>query len=200
VDKTTRSSLRQQLRAKRRALSANQQRVAARQALRHVCQSGLFKRHRDIAFYLANDGEIDPSGLLALACQRQRRCYLPVLAPDNSLWFARYRPGDKMKKNRFGILEPTARNQCRKPWSLGLVFLPLVGFDRQGGRLGMGGGFYDRSFKHIKRSPLTSQPELIGLAHQCQQVTSLTQESWDIPLSKIVTDEEVIRVIRDERT
>ena len=194
MDKQARSLLRQRLRARRQALSYQQQQTAARSITRIIKQTGLFKRHQDIAFYLANDGEIDPHILLKHACQQGRHCYLPVLTSGNSLWFVRYRPGDKLKKNRFGIPEPDKHQPRRKSWALGLVFLPLVGFDRRGGRLGMGGGFYDRSFNGIKRSPAMTQPHLVGLAHHCQEIATLTLESWDIPLKSIVTDKEIIHV------
>ncbi len=145
-----------------------------------------------MAFYLPNDGEINPLPLLMQAHQQKRQCYLPVLAPNNGLWFVRYRPGDALKRNRYGIPEPANKQQRRKAWALGIVFLPLVGFDRQGGRLGMGGGFYDRCFKNSKLIPAMQQPRLVGLAHQCQEVDLLEQESWDIPLPTIATDREII--------
>jgi 5-formyltetrahydrofolate cyclo-ligase len=193
VNIVNRATLRQQLRHTRRSLSHRQQHQAATSIDRHIANSGLLLKHRDIAFYLANDGEIDPAPLLLRAHRLGIRCYLPVLAPNNRLWFIRYRPGDKLNKNRYGIAEPFLRKRHRKPWSLGLVLLPLVGFDRQGGRMGMGGGYYDRSLHRIGTLPAMNRPRLIGLAHQCQEVPKLELESWDIPLSQVVTDVEVIK-------
>lgn len=187
-----RASLRRQLRTQRQSLSAAQQRHASRQLARHILHHGLLKRHRHIGLYLPNDGEIDPTLLLTTAAMRHRHYYLPVLAPGNRLWFRRYRPGDRLKNNRFGIAEPLPQQPRRKLWSLGLVLVPLVGFDRQGGRLGMGGGFYDRSFGFKPRWPAGTAPRLIGVAHQCQELKRLTTASWDIALEGIVTDREVI--------
>jgi 5-formyltetrahydrofolate cyclo-ligase len=67
--------------------------------------------------------------------------------------------------------------------------LPLVGFDASGNRMGMGGGYYDRtfSFKSLKKG--LRGPTLIGLAHEIQRVEELPVESWDIPLTAIVTDQ-----------
>lgn len=190
----SRKELRLQLRKKRLSLTPSQQQHAAIALDKTLTRSGLLNRHRQIAFYLANDGEIDPARLLRRAHHRGLHCYLPVLAPNNSLWFVRYRPGDRLKKNRFGIPEPINLASKRKPWALGLVLLPLVGFDRLGGRLGMGGGFYDRSFKKCLYSPKMTGPQLMGLAHRCQELAFIEQESWDIPLSLIATDEKLIAV------
>jgi 5-formyltetrahydrofolate cyclo-ligase len=194
VVQADRSTLRKQLRHKRQSLSPSQQRLASRQLAKTISRQGLLRKHQHIAFYWANDGEIDPALLLALAHRRHRHCYLPVLNANNSLRFIRYRPGDKLKNNRFGIPEPVNRQHTRKPWALDLVFLPLVGFDRQGGRLGMGGGFYDRTFKAQRLNPKLAASRLIGLAHQCQEVDLLAVKSWDVPLSAIVTDREHIQV------
>lgn len=191
---TSRTKLRQALRTKRRKLSAGQQRHAARQIDQLVNRQQMLKRNQGIAFYWSSDGEIDPSIVLKRASMRGYHCYLPVLMPGNRLWFARYQPGEKLQKNRYGIPEPRAPRQFRRAWSLGLVFLPLVGFDRQGGRLGMGGGFYDRTFANTRLIPSMAKPKLIGLAHHCQEVASLQLAQWDIPLTTIVTDKELISV------
>jgi 5-formyltetrahydrofolate cyclo-ligase len=99
------------------------------------------------------------------------------------------KPGETLLPNRFRILEPrvNARRQ-RKVWALDLVLLPLVGFDDTGGRLGMGGGFYDRSLAYLARRKSWRKPALLGLAHECQKVDRLAQASWDVPLAGTVTD------------
>jgi 5-formyltetrahydrofolate cyclo-ligase len=191
---SSRKDLRQQLRRQRRSLSFDQQQLASLLLKTNINAAGLLRGHQHIAFYLSNDGEIDPYPLILQAHKQGSHCYLPVLAPGGKLWFVLYKPGDKLKNNRFGIPEPANKRRRRKAWSLGVVLLPLVGFDRQGGRLGMGGGFYDQSFKNKRLIPAMKQPQLIGLAHHCQELESLTMESWDIPLSQIVTDRDVISV------
>ncbi|RMQ92153.1 hypothetical protein ALP97_100599 [Pseudomonas salomonii] len=103
--------------------------------------------------------------------------------------FQRVRPGDKLLPNRFRILEPHVNaNRQRNVWALDLVLLPLVGFDDVGGRLGMGGGFYDRSLAYLARRKNWRKPTLLGLAHECQKVERLAQASWDVPLAGTVTD------------
>jgi 5-formyltetrahydrofolate cyclo-ligase len=103
--------------------------------------------------------------------------------------FQRLLPGEKLRKNRFRILEPRANSaQQRKVWALDLVMLPLVGFDEYGGRLGMGAGFYDRSLAYLARRRQWRKPTLLGLAHECQKVDRLELASWDVAMQATVTD------------
>ncbi|MBD8684165.1 5-formyltetrahydrofolate cyclo-ligase [Pseudomonas sp. CFBP 13719] len=186
-----RQSLRRQLRAARRALTPAQQRLAARDLYRQLAQHPLFRRARNIALYLPNDGEIDPQPLLREAQRRGKRTYLPVLSdwPRTKMVFQRVGRGEKLRPNRFGIPEPRIdRARQRTIWALDLILLPLVGFDDEGGRLGMGGGFYDRSLAYRNRRTAWQAPVLLGLAHECQKVERLAQASWDIPLQGTVTD------------
>lgn len=187
----SRPQLRRVLRQRRRALSRSQQRLAARNLYRQLAQSPQFRRARHIALYLPNDGEIDPRLLLRAAQRRGKATYLPVLSPwpQTKMVFQRIRPGEKLRPNRFRILEPRMNiARQRKVWTLDLVLLPLVGFDDAGGRLGMGGGFYDRSLAYLARRKQWRKPTLLGLAHECQKVERLAQASWDVPLQGTVSD------------
>lgn len=189
--------LRQQMRARRRALSPAQQRHSALALARQLTTLPAFVRSRKIALYLPNDGEIDPRPLAQKAWRMGKHCYLPVLHPlkKRQLAFIRYQPHTRLYPNRFGIPEPDLR---RHTWlateCLDLVLLPLVAFDREGGRLGMGGGFYDCTFAFKQRSwPHRVKPHLVGLAHSCQETESVVREAWDLPLSSIATERELIR-------
>ncbi len=187
----SRAALRRLLRQRRRALGRAAQRRAARNLYRQIAQHPLLRRARSLALYLPADGEIDP-GLIREACWRRGiAVYLPLLAdwPRTHMTFQRLSRGEKLRRNRFGIPEPLRnRARQRQAWTLSLLLLPLVGFDAQGGRLGMGGGFYDRALAWRKRRPHCNSPQLIGLAHACQQVDVLPLESWDVPLAGVFTD------------
>lgn len=187
----SRPALRRILRQKRRALSPTEQKQAARQLHRQLSHHPLFRSARQIAFYLPNDGEIDPRPLLRTAQRRGKATFLPVLSrwPATRMHFQRVRPHERWVRNRFRIVEPRPnRVQQRKPWTLDLILMPLVGFDAQGGRLGMGGGFYDRSLAYLKRRIAWRSPKLLGLAHECQKVDQLALASWDVPMKATVTD------------
>ena len=189
----TRPQLRSLLRNARRELSPCAQRLAARGLYRQLAQHPLFRRAKHIALYLPTDGEIDPRLLLREAQRRGKAVYLPVLSawPKTKMVFQRIAPDETLIPNRFRILEPRIhRARQRKVWALDLVLLPLVGFDATGGRLGMGGGFYDRSLAYLARRQCWRKPTLLGLAHECQKVDGLTQASWDVPLQGTVSDKQ----------
>jgi len=188
----SRPALRRKLRHARRQLTPAQQRLAARRLYRQLAQHPRFRRARHIALYLPNDGEIDPRLLLQAAQRRGKATDLPVLnpGPRTRRVFQRIEPGEQLRRNRFGILEPVIRTaRQRRVWALDLLLMPLVGFDGKGGRLGMGGGFYDRSLAYRAMRKKSHKPTLLGLAHECQRVDRLPLESWDVALQATVTDQ-----------
>lgn len=152
------------------------------------------RKSRNIAIYLAADGELDPMPLVFAPPTGRRSWHLPVLHPHRPgrLWFVRWRPGDPLRPNRFGIPEPVLRKgRIRHARQLDLVLLPLVGFDDRCHRIGMGGGFYDRSLAFLGDPGHPRRPRLIGLAHACQHVASIPPRRWDIPLDAVVTETRV---------
>lgn len=198
----SRQQLRTQLRKTRRALNPSQQRQAARGLYRQLAQNPLFRRARHIALYIPNDGEIDPRLLLRAAQRRGKKTYLPVLSawPRTKMVFQRVIHGETFRPNRFRIPEPRSNvARQRLVWTLDLILLPLVGFDDVGGRLGMGGGFYDRSLAYQARRKAWQKPVLLGLAHECQKVDQLAQASWDVPLQGTVTDKRWYQGVNKDR-
>ncbi len=183
--------VRRNIRAQRRALAATDQRNHSLAAVKILAGTNLFRNSHRIGIYLAHDGEIDITHLLPNILNHRKRCYLPALRPirPNRLWFSEYRYGDRLIHNKFGIIEPDIHR--RKPvsaWGLDLVLVPLVAFDATGSRIGMGGGFYDRTFAYLKTRNKWCKPKLIGMAHELQRMDSIQQNPWDIPLDGIVTE------------
>ena len=189
----SRRALRQSLRANRNALSASQQSEAAR-LLSEQIQSIMTQPNSTVAGYLANDGEIDLTPTIK-TCQQNGVVTLPVLHPftGKHLLFQTFTEQTEMTLNRFGISEPALNSTAIRLLSQHqLLLMPLVGFDDQGNRLGMGGGFYDRTLANI--NALDSRPTLVGVAHDCQQVDELPVEPWDVPLDLIVTPTQIISI------
>lgn len=184
--------LRRQMRSQRRALSAYEHRLASDRALDKILHHPVFLRARHIALFLPNDGEIDISELMPVAWAMHKHCYLPVLAsPGQRLTFAAMEKNTRLELNRYGIPEPvTSRRHHRQPQQLDLVLTPLVAFDEQGNRLGMGGGYYDRSFAFLRRRQHWCKPRMLGVAHDFQRVGKLPRQPWDVPLHGVFTDQQ----------
>lgn len=181
-----RNALRGDLRARRRAMPASERIAAAEHLAEHLLALPHMPECGHVAGYWAIDGEI---GLHAwqLHLPEPLVYCLPVLHDDNRLRFAPWRPGEALVTNRYGIPEPdVAPAQWLAPEDMALVVVPLVAFDAQRQRLGMGAGWYDRSFAFRRES--AAPPWLVGAAFAIQQVDALAVEPWDVPLDAVCTE------------
>lgn len=198
-----RQMIRQQVRKLRKALSQQEQQQAAQMLVGQMLQLPQIINANHIALYLSNDAELDTSPLIQALWQAGKQVYLPILHPfaPGYLIFQRYQHDTPMKLNKFQIPEPILScAQIMPVAQLDVVCTPLVAFDAKGNRLGMGGGFYDRTLSQLqptahpnKAEFCPTQPVFIGLAHQCQQVDQVPVEAWDIPLALIVTPKQIFR-------
>lgn len=184
------AELRRRLRRLRRALDPEELRRASRAVNARIMNLPSFRRARRIAAYVGTRSEIDPMPLLHRAHLMGKRCYLPVLHPvlPGRLWFVPWRPDTPMRPNRFEIPEPifTVRERCKPQW-LDLIVMPLLGFDDRCHRLGMGGGFYDRTLAFARYRRRWERPCMIGVAHEVQRCERIPAAPWDIRPSMIVT-------------
>ena len=183
------SDIRRLIRQRRNSLTRPQRRAAATQLLHTLRASRHFQYSRRVALYLTNDAEIDTSVLIADLQRRGRHIFLPVLHPlrKGHLSFLPYTRNTPMTRNRFGIAEPDfRRSKAVSARFIGLVCMPLVAFDEQGNRLGMGGGFYDRTLMFMHKSG--QKPALTGLAYELQKIEKLPAEPWDIAPDAVATE------------
>lgn len=195
-----RDKLRRQLRQKRRALDEAAQRTTARALVRRAIACEILGRRRDIGLYYPADGEADVRPLLHRLSALGRRCYLPIVSrlPADRLLYATWRPGDPLAPNRFGIPEPATGQAAVAADHLDLIFLPLVAFDAEGNRLGMGGGHYDRTLAFLSRRRPWRRPLLCGVAHDFQQVSRIEAAPWDVPLDLCITERNLHLFTRKE--
>ena len=155
------------------------------------CRHEAFWRAESIAAYMAVNGEVDTGRIMQAAWLRKKRIFLPVMA-GKRLKFSELKKGAKMLANPVGILEPVYKKQDLKPpGSLEIVLVPLVAFDRNLNRVGMGGGYYDRAFAFSKLRKKWRKPLLVGVAYSFQQVDKINPEAWDVPLHAVITEEQV---------
>jgi 5-formyltetrahydrofolate cyclo-ligase len=191
----TRKNVRQLCRDKRNALVAREQECAARSIVSKTIEHKLCIGIERVALYISQDGELDTQYLIHHLWEQNKEVYLPVLHPfcAGYLLFLRYCKNSQMTLNRFGIPEPLLDVTKVCPLDeLDIIFTPLVAFDEKGNRMGMGGGFYDRTLQALhgcetsSNSPIMNA-KIIGLAHDVQKTLSLPTEVWDIPLPMILT-------------
>ena len=186
--------LRQVLRHQRRVLPAALKTQMAAQIAEHFFTLSEFQHSQHIAYYLPHDGEVNPYFIVAQSEKNNKRGYLPIITDVDSLEFYAYRPGEALKKNRFGIGEPDITSQHRiSARDLDIVLLPLVAFDEQGNRIGRGAGYYDRTFAFLHDPNSPNKPILVGLAYEFQKIPRFQPEAWDITLNMIVTEQKVYR-------
>ncbi len=172
----TPSRMRKQLRQARRALDPLQRLDNELCISKRLLRLPELQRCRRLGLYLSEDGEVDLLPLQMALVNARVQLFLPVLRPGSKkhLWFCPYTPGDRLRNNRFGIAEPITHK--RPPVSLN--------------RLGMGGGYYDRSFAFLRQAQW-QRPRLVGVAHECQKVARLDPQPWDVPLNAVVTEDRV---------
>ena len=181
----SRAALRRELRQRRRELPAAQRIAAADGLATQLLALPFFPKTGYVTGYWAMDGEI-ALHTFQLKLPRGLVYCLPLLHGEE-LRFAPWRPGDALVANRFGIPEPDVEPaSALAPEAMALVVMPLVGFDANGGRLGMGGGWYDRTFSFRKLAP--APPYLVGAGFDVQRVASLHNEDWDVHADAICTE------------
>jgi len=178
-----RSALRLEMRARRRALSPFRRRRANQAIVRKIAALPAFRLARSVALYWPADGEPDVRALAVAAWRSHKRVLLPVVSQRGVMRFASWHNTTRLRRNRYGIPEPTGRQRLALATRLDLVVMPLVAFDARGNRLGMGGGYYDRALARRTR-----RPTLVGAAFSCQQAPSVPVQAWDVPLDVIVTE------------
>lgn len=199
--KAEKKALRTYLRRRRCAL--DQARVVALSSalIRHVISSSPYRRSRAIGLYQSVDNEVDPSSLLLDAQQRGKTVFLPIVERESRrLIFRCFRVGDPLRKSPFGIPEPDWPSPLPKPDSIlgiDLFCLPLVGFGRDGLRLGYGGGYFDRTLAALPFGAEPNQnarPVLMGLAYGFQEIKASLREPHDVPLDFVATEEGVFKI------
>lgn len=183
---------RQRLRKQRRDLTSVQQRHHGEQVKRHLKKLSCFQKAKVVAVYRDADGELSTDAIIKACRQMNKQLLLPVLHPfmHGHLMFRQWPVNARMKLNRYGIDEPASCYDVIDARAIDLVIVPLVAFDENCYRMGMGGGYYDRtfSFRHINS---WRKPKLIGVAHELQRVDKINIESWDIAMDAVITESKI---------
>ncbi len=150
-----------------------------------------FRSASTIAVYLSARDEADTSEIILRSWRANKRVVAPVIGKNSRMVFSELSPSTPLKRNNFGLLEP-ASNRIVVTRDINIVVTPLAAFDKNGARVGMGGGYFDRHFSQHAFRRSYRHPRLIGVAFACQQVKQIPENPWDISLSACVTEEEAI--------
>lgn len=152
-----------------------------------IAHAGFFRRSRSIACYLPSNEEVDTWSIIARAIAMGKQVSAPVLRKNGSMDFRELNSDTSLSYNQFGLLEPQD-GKFIDPHRLDIVITPLVAFDAARNRVGMGSGYFDRSFSFLRTRKIWLHPKLIGVAFECQRVKKIPPNPWDIGLFRVVTE------------
>jgi len=178
--------LRKSILAKRSTLTSAEKREKAEQAAHFLLGiPQLAEKKRILAFYPYGD-EIDTRPFIELAMQRGQEIWLPLtLIEERKLIPYIYQGEADLRQGAYGIYEPDPQKCVQADVSqLDAVVMPGIAFDHKGGRLGYGGGYYDRFLPTLRRKPL-----LVGLCFALQVVREVPREPHDQMLDYLVTED-----------
>ena len=181
------STIRRKGLAARTALSVDARRNASEITSENVFRSSWFHRANYLACYLSVGAEVSTWSIIARAWSMKKRVFVPVLERNRHMQFREIRPETDLVENSFGILEPSS-GEIASARMLDIVIAPVVAYDRNRHRVGMGGGYFDRTFSFMRHRENWLHPKLVGLAFSCQEATEIAPNPWDIRLFCCVTE------------
>lgn len=183
----THRQLRSKIRGQRAGLSRQELHNAELALARQAQQCYAIQNAKRLASYHPIQGEISPA---SISVNSAVALYLPRIQNFVHRRML-FQSAQLLRPNRWGIPEPDIASRIVMPNQLDVILVPLVAFDRQGHRIGMGAGFYDRTLAALAHQSST-RPLLVGLAHHFQEVNLISAAPWDVPLDVIITDREYI--------
>jgi 5-formyltetrahydrofolate cyclo-ligase len=191
----TKEEIRKTVLTKRRTITKDKRTHAADAASRLLLAHSVFTTSQHIACYLSQIDEFDCLPIIQAIWQLGKTCYLPILSSQQkkTLEFAVYQPDTLLQRNKYHIFEPV-EGETISLETLDLVIVPLVAFDLHGHRIGMGGGYYDRTFSFKQKTGFITKPYLLGLAYELQKLSALPYDPWDVSLQGIITEEKLYDV------
>ena len=180
-------ALRREARAARAELSADEREKASDKIADTVIRSSWFRRSKFVACYLSTQEEVDTWLLIDRAWRMKKRIFAPIIKKNFAMDFCELTAESKLVFNQYGLPEPQD-GEIIAPRALDLVITPVVAFDADGNRIGMGGGYFDRTFSFLRNRQYLIRPKLIGLAFSCQRVEKITPNPWDIRVFRVIDE------------
>lgn len=185
---------RKAIRESRQAVPAPYAVQASAKFVELIVELEWYQNAKRIAAYLPFNGEANPLPLMDRAILDGKQVFVPVIvAKSEPLKFEAWTRETAVHANRFNISEPESSSDSIAPTELDFVVTPLVAFDGQRNRLGVGGGYYDRTFAFLNNvATKDRQPFLVGLAYELQRIKKINASSHDVKLDAVVTETGVL--------
>ena len=171
----------------RRSMRSEDREIASLRICEKLLRSHEFFAADSIACYLPMPDEVDPGAIIERAWRAKKRIFCPVMRKPGEMTFHRLDRDTTLERNGYGLWEPVD-GEIISPRHLDLVVTPLVAFDANCNRIGMGGGYFDRCFRFLKSRRHWQRPKLVGVAFACQEVEKIEPNPWDIRLYSVLTD------------
>ena len=184
----TKALVRREMRRLRKELSAAEHAERSLRATKFITRLSRFRHGSRVALTLSFDRETDTAALIVAARRRGVRLYTPVVVGKRQRRLRFCPLSDRTRRGTYGILIPQRTAKALCPRWFDLIVVPLVGVDRDGRRLGMGGGYYDTAFAFRRQRTAWRGPRLVGLAFDCQRAESVHAQPWDLKLDELATE------------
>jgi len=186
-------ALRHQVLARRAAMSPLERILGSQEIFTRLLDLPVFQQARGVHLFMSLPEEVDTAAILRASIKAGKAVFLPYQVPaEQRLGCAHWGPDQWLEAGPLGILEPAP--ECRASVDLAaidLVLVPGVAFDRRGGRLGYGKGYYDRFLAEVAERR-GSLPALVALAFSVQIVEAVPLDGWDVRIPQVLTERELI--------
>tara|TARA_B100001123_G_C14908555_1_gene866805 strand:- start:9 stop:593 length:585 start_codon:yes stop_codon:yes gene_type:complete len=191
---SSKEKIRTEKKLARSSLSGKYINTASRRICGHLVKLSHYKNSTKIGCYVSTRYEVQTESIISSIHEDEKELFLPKIKPNSEMDFVQTSKKTQFYINKFGIKEPESNNISIES-NLDLVIVPLVAFDVNKNRIGMGGGYYDRKFEKLNTNEYNiknREPILIGLGFDCQKTEEIQTEKWDIKLTCVISESGIL--------
>ena len=184
----SKKTIRKLIEDRRASLDEGDRRIRDENIFSRLIDHNLFKDAKSIFIYVSFDGEIDTHSIINYALKEGKIVCVPkIFTKAEGMHLMKIDSFSSLTPGYYGILEPPADSEEMSPEDIDLIIMPGVAFDENGGRVGYGGGFYDRLL-----AGSNIQSTKIALAYRFQVFDKVPSDKWDERVDMIITEEGII--------
>jgi len=178
-------SVRKILRQRKEAMLPEDRLRKSHRICRHIME--IIRSGETVMVFTSKEREVNTKPLIMALFNRGNKVVVPIIVKEDcSLRLSYLRDFSALVPSTFGVPEPIGSEIPAAAQDIDTIILPMLGFDRKGGRIGYGAGYYDRF--------LSRHPDLrkIGIAFACQEVENLPVDENDMPMDSIITEDGIV--------